>query len=115
MKVCPFGAELFHAGGRTVMRRPMAVFRDFANTPKNGMIYEGLGTRLCLHTYTHTHTHTHTNMSTFIIKKTLKETYYRILCIYVCEHKGKPLLETTGRFRLTDWNTKGSTPLVRST
>jgi len=61
----------------------MAVFRDFANTPKNGMIYEGLGTRLCLHTYTHTHTHTHTNMSTFIIKKTLKETYYRILCIYM--------------------------------
>ena len=55
MKVCPVGAELFHAGGRTDMRRPMAVFRDFANTPKNGMIYEGLEARLCLHTHTYTH------------------------------------------------------------
>jgi hypothetical protein len=33
MKIRSVGAELFHAGGRTVMTKPIAAFRNFANAP----------------------------------------------------------------------------------
>jgi hypothetical protein len=40
MKICPVGAELFHADrqmdGRTDMLKPIAILRVFANVPKNG-------------------------------------------------------------------------------
>ena len=35
MKICPMGAELFHADRRTVMTQLIAAFRSFAKAPKN--------------------------------------------------------------------------------
>jgi hypothetical protein len=35
MKIRPVGAELFHADGRTDMKKLIVVFRNFANAPKN--------------------------------------------------------------------------------
>jgi hypothetical protein len=41
MKVCPVGAELFHADGRTDgqtdMTKLIVAFRNFANAPKNSL------------------------------------------------------------------------------
>jgi len=34
MKICPVGADLFHADGQTDMTRLKVVFRNFANAPK---------------------------------------------------------------------------------
>jgi hypothetical protein len=35
MKIRPVGAELFHADGKTDMRKLKVAFRNFANAPKN--------------------------------------------------------------------------------
>jgi hypothetical protein len=35
VKICPVGAELFHADGRTDITKPIVAFRNFANTSKN--------------------------------------------------------------------------------
>jgi hypothetical protein len=35
MKICPVGAELFHADRRTEMTKLIVAFHDFANAPKN--------------------------------------------------------------------------------
>jgi len=35
MKIHPVGAEMFHANGRTDMTKLIAIFRNFANAPKN--------------------------------------------------------------------------------
>ena len=35
MKIRRVGAELFHAGGRTDMKKLTVAFRNFANAPKN--------------------------------------------------------------------------------
>jgi hypothetical protein len=35
MKICPVGAELFHADRRTDMTKLIVAFRNFANVPKN--------------------------------------------------------------------------------
>jgi hypothetical protein len=35
MKIHQVGAQLFHAGGRTDMTKPIVAFRYFANAPKN--------------------------------------------------------------------------------
>jgi hypothetical protein len=35
MKICPVGAELFHADGRTDMTKLMVAFRNFAVAPKS--------------------------------------------------------------------------------
>jgi len=40
MKICPLGAELFHADGRTDMTKLKAVFSNCANAPKNEMLLE---------------------------------------------------------------------------
>jgi len=64
MKISPVDAELFHVGGRRDMWKPMVVFRDFAKIPKNRMIYEGLGARLCLHTHTNKYVDIHHNKGT---------------------------------------------------
>jgi hypothetical protein len=34
MKIHPVGAELFHAGGHTVMKKLIVAFRSFANASK---------------------------------------------------------------------------------
>jgi len=34
-KICPVGAELFHANGRTDMTKLKVAFRNFANAPKS--------------------------------------------------------------------------------
>jgi len=34
MKICPVGAELFHADQRTDMTKLIVAFRKFANAPK---------------------------------------------------------------------------------
>jgi hypothetical protein len=41
MKVCPVGAELFHADGRTGghVTRLVVAFRNFANTPEKVLIH----------------------------------------------------------------------------
>jgi hypothetical protein len=36
MKICPVGAELLHADGRTDMTKLIAASRNFANAPVNG-------------------------------------------------------------------------------
>jgi len=36
MKICPAGAELFYADGRTGMRKQIFAFRYFANSPNKG-------------------------------------------------------------------------------
>jgi len=36
MKIRPVGAELFRAGRRTDMTKPIAAFRNLSNTSKNG-------------------------------------------------------------------------------
>jgi hypothetical protein len=35
MKICPVGAELFNADGRTDMTKQIVAFRGFANALKN--------------------------------------------------------------------------------
>jgi len=35
MKMSPVGAELFHADGRTDMKKLIVAFRNFANAPEN--------------------------------------------------------------------------------
>jgi len=40
MKIRPVGAELFHADGRTDMTKLIVAFRNFANAPKNALVYE---------------------------------------------------------------------------
>ena len=35
MKMCPVGAELFHADGWTDMTKLIVAFRNFVNAPKN--------------------------------------------------------------------------------
>ena len=35
MKICPVGAELFHADRRTDMTKLTVAFRNFANVPNN--------------------------------------------------------------------------------
>jgi hypothetical protein len=50
MKIRPEGAELFHAGRRTHMKKLIASFRNFANTPKNQLLI--FGTQNNLHIYT---------------------------------------------------------------
>jgi len=37
MKICPLGAELFHADRRTDMTKLIVAFRNFANAPKNAL------------------------------------------------------------------------------
>ena len=39
MKICPVGAELFHADGRTDMTKPIVAFRNFANAPTKGKVF----------------------------------------------------------------------------
>ena len=34
IKICPVGAELFHADGQTDVRKLTVPFRNFANVPK---------------------------------------------------------------------------------
>jgi hypothetical protein len=38
MKICPVGAELFHADGRTDITKLIVAFRNFANAPKNNSV-----------------------------------------------------------------------------
>jgi len=38
MNICPVGAELFHADGRTDMTTVIVAFRNFAKAPKNDII-----------------------------------------------------------------------------
>jgi hypothetical protein len=42
MKICPMGADLFHADGRTGMTKLPVASRDFGNAPKNCKV-----SRLC--------------------------------------------------------------------
>jgi hypothetical protein len=35
MKTRSVGAEMFHAGGRTDVTKPIVAFRNFANAPQN--------------------------------------------------------------------------------
>jgi hypothetical protein len=37
MKICPMGAELFHADGQTYMTKLIVAFRSFANRLKNAL------------------------------------------------------------------------------
>ena len=37
MKICPVGAEMFHADGRTDMTKLIVAFRTFANAPNNSV------------------------------------------------------------------------------
>jgi hypothetical protein len=39
MKICPYGAEFFHANRRTDMTKLIVAFRNFENEPKNENIY----------------------------------------------------------------------------
>jgi len=39
MKICPVGAELFQAYGRTDMTKLIVAFRNFTNAPKKGMCF----------------------------------------------------------------------------
>jgi len=39
MKICPVGAELFHADRRTDMTNVIVAFRNFANLPKNAELF----------------------------------------------------------------------------
>jgi len=34
MKICPVGAQLFYADGRTDMKELIVAFRNFVNAPK---------------------------------------------------------------------------------
>ena len=65
MKICPVGAEFFHAYGRTAITKLMVVFRNVANASRNQWdkgillfhtIFITCGT--AKHFPTHTHTHT---------------------------------------------------------
>jgi hypothetical protein len=40
MKIRPVGDELFHADGRTGMRKLIAAFRNFSKTPKGTFLYK---------------------------------------------------------------------------
>jgi len=104
MKICPVGAEQFQAGGRTDMRKPLVVFRDFRNTHKNRMIYEGLEVRLCLHTYTHKHTQIcrHSSLQRHWRKHIIE------FCIYICMWtQGEGLLGNTGTIPLNGLEYEG--------
>ena len=35
IKIRPVGSELFHVNGRTDIKKPIVVFRNYANAPKN--------------------------------------------------------------------------------
>ena len=37
MKICPVGAELFHADGQMDMAKLIVAFHNFANAPKTGV------------------------------------------------------------------------------
>jgi hypothetical protein len=46
MKIRPVGAELFHADGRTDMRKLIVAFRNLANAPKTDNLYKPTSTVL---------------------------------------------------------------------
>ena len=48
MKICPVGAELFRAGGRTDMTKLMVNFRNFANAPKHQCVNDSYKHNRCL-------------------------------------------------------------------
>jgi len=39
-EICPVGAALIHADGRTDMTKPTGAFREYANTPQSACIFQ---------------------------------------------------------------------------
>jgi hypothetical protein len=62
MKICPVGAELFHAEWWTDMAKLMVNFRNFANAPKNQYVNDVIA--LC----SEKNTPCRPNFESFIVK-----------------------------------------------
>ena len=39
MEICPFGAELFHAGGQTDTTKLIVAFNNYANVSKTELVF----------------------------------------------------------------------------